>query len=159
MPRLRVYARSLTRNGDDAEDLLQHAVLKAWKARSSFDPETSLNAWLSTIMRNVFYDLVRSARVNANIDDFTDSLVLARPPSQEAGIELEDLSRALDRLPPPQRQAVMLVGLEGLSYDAVAEQMAVPIGTIRSRVARGRASLHWMLQGEELSASKDEMGR
>ena len=148
MPGLRVYARARTQSWHDADDLLQQTFLKAWQARESFTAGTNLDAWLATIMRNVLYDHLRRSRENADIDHHANDLQLARPPSQESAMALRELDRALDQLPPAQREAVLLIGQDGLSYDEAAARAAVPVGTVRSRVSRGRETLHCMFRDE-----------
>ena len=149
MPLLRAYARARAPSWHDADDLLQQTFLRAWQARSSFTVGTNMDAWLSTVMRNVLYDSFRRARVSADIDDHANDLLLAKPPNQEAVLALKELGRALDQLPLGQREAVLLVGRDGLSYDEAAERAAVPVGTIRSRVSRGRETLQSALRDEE----------
>jgi RNA polymerase sigma-70 factor (ECF subfamily) len=149
MPRIRAYARARASSWHDADDLLQQTFLKAWQARGSFTVGTNMDAWLATVMRNVFYDHFRRARVSADIDDHANDLLLARPATQEAAIALDELGRALDQLPQAQREAVLLIGRDGLSYDEAAERAAVPVGTVRSRVSRGRETLHSVLRVEE----------
>jgi RNA polymerase sigma-70 factor (ECF subfamily) len=150
VPRFRRYARSLMRNSQDADDLLQQAFLQAWKARKSFIVGSNMGAWLSRIVRNAFIDQKRAAHMDLNVDDCAGHLALSRSPPQEAVWALHDLERALDQLPSSQREAVLLIGLEGLSYEAAAEQAHVPVGTIRSRVGRGRASLQGIINAAQV---------
>lgn len=145
-PRLRSYARSLTRNSDEAEDLLQEALLKAWAARSSFAQGTNMGAWMRTILRNHFFSQRRRARFQAEYDEAAAEQQLAQPPTQGASLELQELARALDRLPETQREAVLLAGLDALDYEEVAQRTATSLGTVKSRISRGRAALQIMLE-------------
>lgn len=145
VPRFRRYALSLVRNPQDADDLLQQACLQAWKFRNNFVAGTNMGAWLSRIIRNVSFDQKRAARSHSNIDDYADHSALSISASQEAAWAITELDRVLDQLPCSQRDALLLVGLDGLSYEAAAEKALVPIGTIKSRVGRGRASLQGMM--------------
>lgn len=145
VPRFRRYARSLVWNPQDADDLLQQACLQAWKGRENFAADTNMGAWLSRIIRNVSFDQKRATHLNINVEDCADHPALSEPASQEAAWALNELERALAQLPANQREALLLVGRDGLSYEAAAEQANVPIGTIRSRVGRGRASLQFMI--------------
>lgn len=145
VPRFRRYARSLVWNPQDADDLLQQACLQAWKSRKSFVAGTNMGAWLSRIIRNASFDQKRAVRTEVNIDDCAEHSALSSSASQESAWALYELKRALDQLPSNQREALLLVGLEGLSYEAAAEQAHVPLGTIKSRIGRGRASLEGMI--------------
>jgi len=140
-PFLRAFARTLCQDPDTAEDLAQDAVLKAWRCREQFQPGTNLRAWLATILRNLFYSAGRRKKFQGDYDpDLMErTLVAADDPS--AAVELEDVRRALAMLPDFQREALILVGAGGLSYEEVAEIAGCPLGTVKSRVRRARDEL------------------
>ncbi len=118
VPRLRRYALSLTLNGSDADDLVQHTLLKAWEHRRQFVPGTSLSGWLFAILRNGFFNGRRKVRREVADPDGAHAATLASAAEQEHRASLRDLQDALDRLEPAQREALLLVAVEGLSYDA-----------------------------------------
>ena len=147
IPRLRRYARALTR-GDvvQADDLVQNCLTRAVAKQHLWEPETDLRAWLFTILHNQFVNYVRrSAREGASvpIEDFAPILPIAS--NALPSLELRDLEIALGKLPHEQRQVILLVGLEGMSYDEVASILQVPIGTVRSRLSRGRDQLRRLM--------------
>lgn len=145
LPQLRAFAISLTRNATTADDLVQDAVVKAWKGFDKFESGTNLQAWLFTILRNTFYSDLRKARREQLSSDgqITDETV-----SHDHGdgqIAVIDFERALSTLPAEQREALVLVGASGLSYEDAAATCGVAVGTIKSRINRGRARLAAML--------------
>ncbi len=143
-PRLRRYARALTRDPVAADDLVQDCLERALAKKRLFTPDTDLRAWLFTIMHNVHIDAVRRNKMTTvSLDEMGDLMVT--PPAQEPAIRIRDLAVALERLPDDQREVVLLVGLEGMSYKAVAEVLATPIGTVMSRLARGRDRLRTLM--------------
>lgn len=141
LPQLRAFAISLTRNSSSADDLVQDTVVKAWKGFDKFETGTNLQAWLFTILRNTFYSDLRKARREAlsSDDQITDEI--ASHDHGDEQIALIDFERALSTLPTEQREALVLVGASGLSYEDAAATCGVAIGTIKSRVNRGRARL------------------
>jgi RNA polymerase sigma factor (sigma-70 family) len=151
LPHLRAFARGLCGRADRADDLAQEAVLRAWSARASFVPGTNLKAWLFTIARNHFLNDLRRARREDQLEDGQAEAALISQADQEEGLYLQDLHRALNRLPPERREALLLVGATGFSYEEAAQVCGVAVGTIKSRVARGRAQLSELL-GEDSSA-------
>ncbi len=150
IPRLRLYARSISGNMDVADDLVQETLLKAWAARSRFQAGTNMRAWTCVILRNHHFSEVRRARFKGEWDDFAADLILAEPPSQEGHIILDDVQRALLQLPATMREALMLVGAGGMAYDDVAKLCGCAVGTIKSRVARGRVALAALLEGDAM---------
>lgn len=146
LPRLRRFARALTRHPQDADDLVQLAVERALTRRQQWRPESSLTNWMLTIVRNAWIDETRSRRrrhaILAPAEDAAD--VVGR--GLEADIESWAIQSALQRLPDEQRLAVALVLVEGLSYREAAQVLEVPIGTLTSRLARGRLALQAMLE-------------
>ncbi|MGL4543745.1 MAG: sigma-70 family RNA polymerase sigma factor [Polymorphobacter sp.] len=147
---LRIYARSISGSVDLADDLVQEALLKAWSARRRFRAGTNMRAWTYVILRNHYFSQVRRARFKGEWDEFTADLLLAQPANQEAHIALSDVQRGLLQLPALQREALILVGAGGLAYEEVAEICGCAVGTIKSRVARGRVALAEMIEAGNL---------
>jgi RNA polymerase sigma-70 factor (ECF subfamily) len=151
IPRLRRYARALTRNRDRADDLVQETLIRAIAKAHLWQPGTDLRAWVFTIMHNVHVNLVRqAARYEEGmvaIEDLGPSLVATADPT--ASRQLRELDLALARLPEAQRSVILLVGLEGMSYEQATEILNIPIGTVRSRLSRGRDRLRQLLETPE----------
>lgn len=155
IPRLRRYARALTRNSDRADDLAQETLLRATAKAHLWQPGTDLRAWLFTIMHNQHVNMVRRAmRDEATIDIEQISSSLKATTDPTAARQLRELNRALGRLPEEQRRVVLLVGLEGMSYDTAAQILNVPVGTIRSRLSRARDALRRLLDMPDRQAPK-----
>lgn len=150
IPHLRAFGRSLSGNRDTADDLVQETLLKAWGARNRFHAGTSMRAWTFTILRNLFLSQMRRARFKGDWDDLTAERSLAAPASQHGSVDLSDMQRALMQLPETQREALILVGAGGFAYEEAAEICGVAVGTIKSRVARGRVALEELMQGGTL---------
>lgn len=149
IPQLRSFARGLCGNRELADDLAQEAMIRAWAARESFTPGTNFRAWMFMICRNQFYTTVRrNARV-ASWDPELAERILVAPATQHAGIELKDVETALQKLPAEQREMLMLIGAGGASYEEAAEIAGCPIGTVKSRLARGRATLSALINGRD----------
>ncbi len=151
IPRLRRYARALTGDAARADDLVQDTLERALSRFSLWRPG-NLRAWLFTIMHNIFVNQIKSA---ANIDYLADELLPDLPlrATQSDNLELRDLDRALSRLSAEQREVLLLVGLEDLSYEYAARIVGTPIGTVMSRLSRGRERLRALLSGVELAAA------
>lgn len=145
LPRLRRFARALTRHPQDADDLVQLAVLRAWTRRSQWRPDSSLTNWMLAIMRNAWIDETRSRRRRDAVLAPEGDAAEVGDRSTDRDIELWSIQSALERLPEEQRLAVALVLVEGLSYREAAHIMEVPIGTLTSRLSRGRLALQSML--------------
>jgi RNA polymerase sigma factor (sigma-70 family) len=141
IPHLRAFGRSLSGSRDLADDLVQETLLKAWAARKRFQAGTNMRAWTFIILRNLFLSQMRRARFKGEWDEITASKMLAAPASQDRHVELGDMQRALLHLPQPQREALILVGAGGFAYEEAAEICGCAVGTIKSRVARGRVAL------------------
>src|ERR671921_373171 len=141
LPSLRHFALSLTKNLDQAEDLVQDTVLKALSKQDSFETGTNLQAWLFTILRNGFFSTHRKTSREVEDGDGTHAASMIAIPDQEDKLALQDLSSALDKLPQEQREAIILIGAEGMSYEDAAEALGVKVGTIKSRVNRARNRL------------------
>lgn len=141
IPQLRAFARSLCGQRDLADDLAQEALLKAWAARDRFEAGTNLRAWVFIILRNVFLSQMRRNRFRGDWNEETAERTLSAPARQEQQMQMSDLQRALMRLPPAQREALILIGAGGLAYEEVAEICNCAVGTVKSRVARARVAL------------------
>lgn len=147
LPKLRVQALSLTRNRAAAEDLVQDAVCNALAAQNSFIPGTNFSAWMHRILRNRFISDLRKRRETTDIDDVPASS-FASPATHEDNLALKDLSMALSRLPVDQREALVMVVIQGMSYEALAEATDCAVGTAKSRVFRARRQLEAWMSGD-----------
>ena len=141
LPQMRAFARSLTGDRTQADDLAQEAMLKAWRGRNGFQPGTNLKAWTFMIVRNQFYSDKRRSWRSQPLDPETAERTLVAVTNPLAGLELDDLRRALAMLPDDQREALILIGAGGLSYEEASEICGVAIGTVKSRVSRARDRL------------------
>ncbi|RHW18026.1 sigma-70 family RNA polymerase sigma factor [Sphingomonas gilva] len=156
IPHLRAFGRSLSGSRDLADDLVQETLLKAWAARLRFQAGTNMRAWTFIILRNLYLSQMRRSRFKGEWDDLVAERLLAAPASQDRHVELGDMQRALLHLPQSQREALILVGAGGFAYEEAAEICGVAVGTIKSRVARGRTALEAIMAGNELSARSDQ---
>jgi len=145
LPNLRAFAMSLLGNRDRADDLTQETILKAWSHMDSFEEGTNLQAWLFTIMRNTFISQCRREAREVPDPDGLKAQARTCPPEQEGYVDLQDLHRALSQVPPEQREALILVAGAGFSYEEAAAIVGCPIGTVKSRVNRGRLKLAELL--------------
>jgi RNA polymerase sigma-70 factor, ECF subfamily len=146
IPRLRRYARTLTRSADRADDLVQETLLRAISKSHLWQTGTDIRAWLFTIMHNHYVNMVRRAmrdEATVDIEQMSSSLVAVTDPT--ASSQLRELDQALARLPGEQREVILLVGLEGMSYETAANVLSVPVGTVRSRLSRGRDALRRLM--------------
>ncbi|HEX2762389.1 MAG TPA: sigma-70 family RNA polymerase sigma factor [Allosphingosinicella sp.] len=155
IPHLRAFGRSLSGSRDLADDLVQETLLKAWAARKRFQAGTNMRAWTFIILRNLFLSQMRRARFKGEWDEITASKLLAAPASQDRHVELTDMQRALLHLPQPQREALILVGAGGFAYEEAAEICGCAVGTIKSRVARGRVALEALLTDGKLPSRRE----
>lgn len=146
IPRLRRYARALTGDASAADDLVQDALERALVKRDLWREGSDLRAWLFTVMHNVFVNQVRSAAATRTVPLETSAAELPQPQAGDR-LEIRDLDAALQSLPEEQRAVLLLVGLEQMSYDEAARVLDVPIGTVMSRLSRGRERLRRLLQG------------
>lgn len=147
MDHLRACARRLARDRSLADDLVQEAMLRALAHADHFRPGTNLKAWLSTILRNAFFDEKRAEKRRTQ---FADSLAIAPASTkgeQEARIAMQEVCRAFALLPKGQRTALALVGAEGFSYADAAREAGCTVGTVKSRASRARLNLHRLLEG------------
>jgi RNA polymerase sigma factor (sigma-70 family) len=149
IPRLRAFGRKLAGDAEAGDDLAQDAVLKAWAARGRFQPGTNFQAWTYTILRNAHLSKLRRKKFTGEWNDAVAEVRLSAAADQDRHIHVEDVQRALDKLPPAQREALMLIGAQGLTYEQIAEMHNVPLGTVKSRVNRGRIALARLIEGED----------
>jgi RNA polymerase sigma-70 factor (ECF subfamily) len=146
LPSLRAFAVSLSGRHDKADDLVQDTVMKAWAKQESFELGTNMKAWLFTILRNEFYSQMRKRGREVQDTDGAFTERMAVHPSQYGIVDLNDFRKALDRLPDDQREAVILIGASGFSYEEAAEICHCAVGTMKSRVSRARTKLQELLQ-------------
>ncbi|MFN3260259.1 MAG: sigma-70 family RNA polymerase sigma factor [Pikeienuella sp.] len=154
MPAVRGFARTFERNGPRADDLVQETMVKAWANREKFRPGTNMKAWLFTILRNTYISQARKKRREVEDADGALTGALSEAGRQQGHMALLDLRAALAELPDDQREALLLVGASGFSYDEAGEIVGVAAGTIKSRVSRARARLA-ELMGESGDAGLD----
>lgn len=145
IPPLRAFAVSLTADTDRADDLVQETLVKAWSNLDSFTPGTNMRAWLFTILRNTFYSNHRKQRREVQDVDGEHAARLATHPSQNGHMDLADFRESLSQLPPDQREALILIGASGFSYEEAAEICGCAVGTVKSRVNRARNKLAEMM--------------
>lgn len=141
IPSLRAFARGLCRHRELADDIAQEALLRAWAARDSFTPGTNFRAWMFMIVRNHFYTMIRKNARSVSWDPAAAERLLIDKPSQEFGLHLQDVERALALLPPQQREMILLISAAGLSYEDAALVAGCSLGTVKSRLARARMAL------------------
>ena len=145
IPSLRAFAMSLAQNADRADDLVQETLVKAWDKQASFQPGTNLKAWVFTILRNEFYSQMRKRGREVQDSDGAITGRVAVHPGQHGAMDLGDFRAALETLPEDQREAIILIGASGFSYEEAAEICGCAIGTIKSRVSRARSRLQEIL--------------
>ena len=143
LPSLRVYALSLTRDRDRADNLVQQTSLKALAGRESFRPGTNFVGWIFRIERNEFIAQLRRERPTVDIGDPHASL--STPPTQDSGLVMREFMSAFRQLSRGTRQALLLSKIEGRSYEQIANHTGIAVGTVKSRVGRGRAALERLL--------------
>jgi RNA polymerase sigma-70 factor, ECF subfamily len=150
IPQLRSFARGLCGGRDMADDLAQDTMTRAWAARASFTPGTNFRAWMFMIMRNQFYTSIRKANRMTSLDPEVAERTLVQMPEQQHHIHVTDVAKALQKLPHEQREVLLLIGANGISYEEAAEIIGCAIGTIKSRLARGRRALALLIEGAEV---------
>ena len=155
IPHLRAFARNLCGRADMADDLAQDALLKAWAARKRYKAGTNMRAWVFVILRNQFLSQMRRSRFKGEWDENVAERTLSTPAHQDHQMQLTDLQRALMRLPPAQREALILVGAGGFSYEEAASICDCAVGTVKSRVARARVALDEMIDNGLLPARSE----
>jgi RNA polymerase sigma-70 factor (ECF subfamily) len=148
VPRLRRYARALIGDRYAADDLVQDTLERAWNKFHLWRPGSDLRAWLFTIMHNVFVNQVRSKRseIEKTMEELPDVAVRA---SQSDSLEIADVERALRALPDEQREVLLLVAIEEMTYDEASRALAIPIGTVMSRLSRARERMRRLIAGAQ----------
>lgn len=141
LPNMRAFARSLTRNPVSADDLVQEALIRAFQNSAQFAEGSNLKAWLFTIVRNVHFSHLRRRKFEVEDIDGSSAEAIPVPEPQSGHMDMMDFAKALDTLPAEQREALILVGAEGFSYEDAALMCGCAVGTIKSRVNRARAQL------------------
>jgi RNA polymerase sigma-70 factor (ECF subfamily) len=149
IPYLRRYARALTQNVSDADDLVQNCLVRAIAKMDRFEAGTNLRAWLLAIMHNIFIDSFRKKRRAREVCETTETIQkgLFTPANQFRRVQVTDVETALAKLPAAQRSTLLLIALENLTYEEVARITEVPVGTVRSRLSRARHALINMVEG------------
>lgn len=149
IPSLRAFAISLCRDRTEADDLVQETLIRAWNSLADFQEGTNFKAWLFTILRNNFYNGLRKLKHQTEYAKTMDESHFIEPATQDKKLEFKDVIQGLSALPPDQREALILVTVENMSYEQVAEICGCPIGTVKSRVNRARARLEAHLEGSQ----------
>lgn len=156
IPHMRAFARSLTGDAASADDLAQDALMKAWSARDKFKAGTNFRAWVLTIVRNQFYSDKRRSWRQADWDQELAERTLPAVDNQEQIVALDELRRGLSELPDDQREALILVGAGGYSYEEAAEICGCAIGTVKSRVSRARAALEGIMKAGPMAKANSD---
>jgi RNA polymerase sigma-70 factor (ECF subfamily) len=151
IPALRAFAWSLSHNSADADDLVQDTLTKAWTHRDRFELGTNLRAWLFTILRNTYYTAAVRRRREVRDEDGKYAAALSTGPTQDWTLAMKSLQIALTQLPDEHREALILVGAAGLTYEEAAEVCGCALGTIKSRVNRARARLLKLMESNDLN--------
>jgi RNA polymerase sigma-70 factor, ECF subfamily len=147
IPSLRSFARGLCGGREMADDMAQDAMMRGWAARASFTPGTNFRAWMFMILRNQFYTTIRKNSRMTSWDPEVAERVLVEGPAQQHAIHMADVAKAMLQLPAEQREVLMLIGANGVSYEEAAEIIGCAIGTVKSRLARGRKALTLLIDG------------
>ena len=148
LPHLRAFARGLSGRADFADDLVQETAIKAWSARERYTPGTNMRAWTFAILRNHYLSELRRSKRQTDLEEGAVERLLIMDPDQEAPLHVSDMEAALQQLAPERREAVLLIGASGFSYEEAAAIAGCPVGTMKSRVARARADLARLLDGD-----------
>jgi len=149
LPAMRAFAISLTRNPATADDMVQDAIEKAWRSFDKFEPGTNMRAWLFTILRNTYYSSRRKAKREVADVDGVHTEGLAEKPAHDGRLQMTDFRAAFSQLSDEQREALLLVGASGFSYEEAAQMCGVAVGTMKSRTGRGRQKLAELMQLDE----------
>lgn len=152
LPALRAFAMTLTKDESKADDLIQDTVVRAWSKFDQYEDGTNLRAWLFTILRNSFFSSIRKQRFEIDDPVGLFSNQVAEKPAHDGRLQLNDFHAAFGTLPVDQREALILVGASGFSYEEAAEMCDVPVGTIKSRANRGRKRLAELLQIDDATS-------
>jgi len=158
IPSLRAFARGLCRHRELADDLAQEAMARAWAARDSFTPGTNFRAWMFMIVRNQFYSTVRKNARMVSWDPEAAERLLVQKPTQEMSLHVQDVDEALNKLPPQQREMLLLIAAAGMSYEDAAVVAGCTLGTVKSRLSRARTALQLLVDGDD-DIVDDELAR
>ncbi len=151
IPRLRRYARALTRDRTSADDLVQDTLERAWGKLHLWRRDSDMRAWMFSIMHNTFINHIRKNRIETvELNDESPDMPMRA--TQEDSLHMRDLDSAIGKLPVEYREVILLVGLEQMSYEEVAKVLAIPLGTVMSRLSRGREKLRGLMAGESAPA-------
>jgi RNA polymerase sigma-70 factor (ECF subfamily) len=153
IPHLRRYARALTGDPTSADDLVQDTLERAWTRMALWRPGSNIRAWLFTIMHNLYVNQIKAGARGRSQNSNNPQVDTAALASQENRLELRDLMKALQQLPREQREVVLLIGLEQLSYEEAAKVLGIPTGTVMSRLSRGREQLRMLMNRGSSAAS------
>jgi len=156
IPRLRRFARAMVRDATLADDLVQECLERALSRLHLWRPGSNLRAWLFTILRNLHINGIRRRQAVVDIDGEGQAAIGAASGAQIVRLELRDLRRALGMLPNEQREVVLLIGLEGISYGEAADILGISIGTVKSRLSRGRRALRLLMEGRTPSEDEED---
>lgn len=157
IPHLRAFARSLCGNATLADDVAQDTLLKAWNARERFIPGSNLKAWTFTILRNQFYSIKRRSWRATSLEPEVAEQTIVATSDAEQSVHLNELRRGLDMLQDDQREAIILIGASGLSYEEAAEICGCAVGTIKSRVSRARKALEVIMESGKFDTDADSV--
>lgn len=147
VPHLRRYARAIAHNPVAADDLVQESLTRALTKSHLFRPGTNLRAWLFTILHNLHItEMRRQTQIGFPVDPESVMASLAVPPMQDRGLVMKALHQAMQVLPDEQRLVILLAGVEGMTYEEIAALLDLPVGTVKSRISRGRAALRWTIE-------------
>ncbi|HEY8880428.1 MAG TPA: RNA polymerase sigma factor [Roseateles sp.] len=150
LPRLRLYARALRRNREDADDLVQDTLERAWSRAGLWQGVGDMRTWLFSIMHNLHVDALRRGRLDlVELDEHVPEIPVAA--TQAERLALRDLHKALSALPMEQCEVLLLVAVEGMAYAEIAQALDIPIGTVMSRLSRGRDRLRGLMAGDRTS--------
>lgn len=158
IPHLRAFARTLTGDATQADDLAQDAMIKAWDARRSFQLGTNMKAWTFMILRNQFYSDKRRSWRQTQLDQEAAERTLVAVDDPEAPVALDELRLAMAMLPHEQREALILVGAGGFAYEEAADICGCAVGTVKSRVSRARKALQGILEAGDYDRDGGEAG-
>jgi RNA polymerase sigma-70 factor (ECF subfamily) len=153
LPKMRGFARRLTRDHAMADDLVQTAVMRALSNADKFAPGSNFQAWISTILRNSYFNEIRTRARRPTVDFDVETMAASTSGGQEDRLHIRDFTRAFRILPPAQRRALLLVGADGLTYEEAADVEACAVGTMKSRVSRARLQLRQFLAVDQVTGA------